>query len=100
MIADNYTAKVYGNDGKIIASIKNASINTAFNALPYMIEDAIMRGQGTGAWDIYGEELESRTLGAITNRVRDHFRSTTWFDKLDNEGEAVILTLKVKMEHS
>lgn len=99
-MADNYTAKVYGKNGKIIASIKNASINTAFNALPYMIEDAIMRCEGTGDWDIYGEEMAPYTLGSIINKIRDTFRSTTWFDKLDNEGEAVIMTIKVKMEHS
>lgn len=99
-MADNYTCKVYGKNGKIIASLKNASINTAFNALPYMIEDAILRSEGTGAWDIYGEELGSYTIGSITNKIRDTFRNTLWFDKLDNEGESVIMTVKVKMEHS
>lgn len=97
-MTDNYTAKVYGYDGKICASIKNVSINTAFNALPFMIEDAIRRGQGKGEWDAFGEELGNVTENSLTNRIRTQFWSNTWFDKLSNDGEDVILTIKVRLE--
>jgi hypothetical protein len=95
---DNYVAKVYGKDGKICASMKNVSINTAYRALPFMIEDAIKRGEGTGDWDVYGEEMWHVQAENLIRRIRDNFLTTTWFDTLSNEGEATILTIKVRLE--
>ena len=96
---NNYIVKVYGKDGKIVATLKDASINTVYRALPFMIEDALLRGQGTGEWDIYGEELWEVTETSFIGRIRSNFETTLWFDELSNDGEATILTIKVKMEH-
>lgn len=94
---NNYVANVYRRNGLISSSINNVTINTAYVSLPYMIEDAILRGEGRGEWDRWGDELMGVYENHLVDRIRSHFKSGVWFNKLSDEGEAEILSIKVRM---
>lgn len=94
-MSDNYNIKIQRKDGFTLQAVQNVSINTAWRILPWLIEDLVMRGEGSDP---------SATLEHIACRdaVRDHFvqHPHIWFNQLADTGYVSLFDLSITMDHS
>lgn len=103
MTRDNYNV-VLEFKGAEIGRMTNVGYNTIWRCVPWMVEDAAVRGQADieGVLEDYDEAHIRSVLrsffGTVGSKHPDHLPATTWFNGLADNGERELFGIVIRLK--
>lgn len=103
MIRDNYNVTLEFK-GAEIARLTNVGYNTIWRCIPWIVEDAAVRGQADidGVLEGYDEDhirsVFRAFFGTGVSRHPDHLPAMTWFNELADNGVRELFGIVIRLE--